>query len=239
MRQNARPSAARASSVSRQRARSRRCESRRASLASHARDVLGRRFGAQRLRTHVMDLEREDRQTVDHRAGRFGVVPCIGRGRHAGDSREQRLVDLLDRIVALLVVAIDRALVRRDRRIRDVGAARLILFVPQQVVVAMIGGNEAPRVAVVRSGGRGGRAGCDACVVIGDQRARREVFERIHRGSSIESIACRTASTPIAGMHRCCGHSATLRPQRRTQSMSRLNSTCWSRQGNGSIVTDR
>jgi len=107
---------------------------------------------AQRLRAHVMDLEREDRQPVDHRAGGFGVVPCVGRDRNAGDAREQRFVDAFDRVVALLVVAIDRPLVGGDRRVVDVGPARLILLVPEQAVVPMIGGDEARDVACKGAG---------------------------------------------------------------------------------------
>jgi FlaA1/EpsC-like NDP-sugar epimerase len=38
-------------------------------------------------------------------------------------------------------------------------------------------------------------------------------------------IAAATAATPIASMQRGCGHCASVRPQRRTQSISRLNNT--------------
>jgi hypothetical protein len=58
------------------------------------------------------------------------------------------------------------------------------------------------------------------------------------RGASAFT-ACSHAASVIAGMHRCSGHCATERPQRRTHAMSRLNRMVWSRQGNGSTVTAR
>ena len=53
----------------------------RASFSRARRAVGVRRVGARGLGAHVEDLEREDRQPIDHRAGRLRVVPRVGRGR--------------------------------------------------------------------------------------------------------------------------------------------------------------
>jgi len=74
------------------------------------RAVLRARVGPRRGEPHVVDLERQDRQPVDHRTGGLGVMPRICPRRDVGDPCEQRLVDRLDGVVAALVVAVDRAL---------------------------------------------------------------------------------------------------------------------------------
>jgi len=51
---------------------------------------------------------------------------------------EKDFVDPLDGVVALLVMAVDRALVRRDLGVGNVAPAREILFRPQQAVVAVV-----------------------------------------------------------------------------------------------------
>src|SRR6185436_20832757 len=70
------------------------------------------------------------------------------------------LVDALDGVVARLVVAVDRALVAGDLRVRHVAPARQVLFVPQQAVVAVVGLDRVPH----RAGGPRG-----AVVVESDQ----------------------------------------------------------------------
>ena len=73
-------------------------------------------------------------------------------------------------------------------------------------------------------------------------KAAREAHRVRLRGSgraSTSSIAAATASTSMASMQRACAHSELVRPHRRTHAISRRNSTCWSRQGNGSTVTAR
>jgi hypothetical protein len=47
-------------------------------------------------------------------------------------------IDALDRIIPPLIVVIDRALVGGNRAIGHIHASRLILFVPQEIVAAMI-----------------------------------------------------------------------------------------------------
>jgi hypothetical protein len=106
------------------------------------------------------DLEGEDRQPIDDRSGGLRVLPCVGGKRDAGEALEQCLVDLLDRIVAALVVAVDRALVRRDRGIRDVPPPRAVLLVPQQSIVAMVVRDPRPDAGFVRR--REARSRCPA-----------------------------------------------------------------------------
>ena len=60
----------------------------------------------------------------------------------------QIIVDLLDGIVALLVVAVDGPFHRGNARVADVGAAGDIFLVPQQKVVPMLLANQVQEIAV-------------------------------------------------------------------------------------------
>ena len=88
----------------------------------------------------VVDSQRHDREPVDRAAGRFGVERRAGLRHDAarGERFEQRFVDPFDPVVALLVVAVDRALDRGDALVADVGAAGDVFFVPEQVVELML-----------------------------------------------------------------------------------------------------
>ena len=63
----------------------------------------------------------------------------------------ERFVDSLDSVVALLVIAIDRAFDLSDSTFADVGAAGDVFLVPEQVVELMLlaDGGQQPFVAVV------------------------------------------------------------------------------------------
>ena len=100
--------------------------------------VLTPGVGALGLQAHVMDLEREDGQAVDHRARAFGAEPRSGPGPDVAQRREHLLVDALDRVVALLVVQVDGALVGRDLGIGNVAPPRQVLLLPQPAVVPVV-----------------------------------------------------------------------------------------------------
>ncbi|MDR8937189.1 hypothetical protein FEP65_04092 [Burkholderia multivorans] len=130
------------------------------------------------VQPHVMDLQREDRQPVDDRAGRFAVEPRIRvRGRQRG---EQHLVERLDRVVALLVQPIDRALVLDDRAIGHVAAPRFVLVAPQRRIAVVIAMDLPPRGTDVVDG---------RTAVVVDAREQRRIVEvrdvggmdRLHR----------------------------------------------------------
>ena len=84
----------------------------------------------------MIDAQRHDREPVGRAAGCFSVQPCAGAGQDAfgRQSLNKSLVDLLDPIVALLIVAIDRPLYGGDADIGDIGAACDVLFVPKEEV---------------------------------------------------------------------------------------------------------
>ncbi len=185
-----------------------------------------RRVGARRLDPHVEDLEREDRQAIDHRAGGLRVVPRVGRGHDAGEPLEQRLVDLLDRVVAALVVAVDRALVRRDRRVRDIAPARAVLLVPQQAIVAVVRLDPGPDARAASGRRRRPPSAFDRRVVERADRRRsrrpRNRFRLMRPRSPVRSGArLRTgASAASPARHRSAD---PARPSR-----SRYRSTCCS-----------
>ena len=85
---------------------------------------------AHRLLAHRADLEGEDRQAVDHHAGRLR-----GKARRAGHRALQRvdpdLVALLVRIVAALVEAIDGPLVRGDLGVGNLAPPRHVFLAPK------------------------------------------------------------------------------------------------------------
>ena len=76
----------------------------------------------------------------------------------------------------------------------------------------------------------------DAVELVAAELAHERADHRAPRSSSIAAV---TSASPIACMHFGAGHSAVLRPQRRTHAISRLNRIRWSRHGNGSTVTAR
>src|SRR5581483_918640 len=113
-------------------------------LRAAARDMCGVHVGALRLLAHRLDLQRQDREAVDHRARRLGAQPRILLGLYFGKRGEERFVDALDGIVPLLVVAVDRALVARDVGVRDVAAPREVLLLPEHAVVPVVGLDRGP-----------------------------------------------------------------------------------------------
>jgi hypothetical protein len=164
-----------------------------------------RSIGARCFRAHAEDLERDDRQPVDHRARRFRVVPCVGGRRHVRQPVEQRFVDFLDRVVAPLVVAVDRPLVRGDRRVGNVAPSGLILLVPQESVAAMVRLDPAPDGRGSVDGGRAPRIAFEIRIVKGADGRRRDIAEiecahRVFIGRSwIGSPVLTGSATPGAG----------------------------------------
>lgn len=90
------------------------------------------RLGARCLQPHVVDLQREDREAIDHRPGGLARAPRLRQAAHALELREQASVDRLDRVVAPLVGAVDGALAAHDLGGRDVVAPRAVLGVVDQ-----------------------------------------------------------------------------------------------------------
>src|SRR5258708_39710696 len=90
--------------------------------------------------TGVEDLEAEDGEAVDNQAWALGVErSCRVLG---GEVAEEPFVQLLDEVVAALVVAVDGVLDANDLGVGGVGVARFVLFVPEVEVLAVVGGNE-------------------------------------------------------------------------------------------------
>ncbi len=57
---------------------------------------------------------------------------------------EKSFVDAFDRVVSLLVVGVDRALVARDVRVRHVAPAREVFLLPENAVVPVVGLDRLP-----------------------------------------------------------------------------------------------
>ena len=86
---------------------------------------------------HVVILEGEDGETVDHHARCFGVEgDSFGGGAELFD---EELVDLLDEVVAGLVVTVDGALGLHDPLGSKVIAAGDVLFVPEEEILLVVG----------------------------------------------------------------------------------------------------
>ena len=99
----------------------------------------------------VVDLQREDGESIDDEAGSLGVERSFGILRTC--ELEQELVDLLDEIVALLVEAVDGVLDLGDAGVGDVGRARGVFFVPEVEVGQVLGADQGDEVG---GGGLGG-----------------------------------------------------------------------------------
>lgn len=113
--------------------------------------VFGRGVGAHGFLVHVIFLEREDGETVDHHARRFGIAWAAGRRRlERGDDG---FVHFFDEIVTLLIEAIDVALRAIDGLEAEVVATGDILFVPELKIAQVILLNEECETFA----GRGGR----------------------------------------------------------------------------------
>ena len=91
--------------------------------------------GAMDLLSCVEDLEGEDGEAVDDKAGRLGVE---GRGRTLGRKFQESDVDLLGEVVAELVEAVDVVLDVDDGGVGGVGIAGGVFAVPEVVVGAML-----------------------------------------------------------------------------------------------------
>jgi heptosyltransferase II len=175
------------------------------------------------LRGHRPNFERHDRHPIDHAPRGFAIEPracsylafrLIGTDRlwiDKSEIKQQELVDAFGRIVARLIVFVDRALVGGDFGIARARAARKIFLVPKQAIVAMVLRNPMPDTChVVRW-----RRGCSArpirvrktAMMKGNDRVargflgkieshRKEKCEPVHRIASI--ITCFSTHTLLA-----------------------------------------
>lgn len=134
-------------------------------------DVLGRGVAAAGLLAHVEDLQRQDGHAVDHAAGGFRIQAAA---RHGGRQRgEENFVHALDGVIALLVVAVNRALVGSDFAVGYIAAAGQVFFIPQQVVEAVVEFKELPQALTEACcHGLGPAAVGDTFVVKGDDGGR-------------------------------------------------------------------
>ena len=84
------------------------------------------------LFAQVVDPEGHDRESVDRAAGGFGIESSVGRERGVLLLQVFRdpVVDPFDPVVALLIVLVDRSFDASDIRVRDIGGARNVFFVP-------------------------------------------------------------------------------------------------------------
>ncbi len=167
-------------------------------------DMAGSGVVAPRLLAHVKDFEGEDGQAVDHGARRFaGQARRVGQF-DAGQLGQQRLVERLDRVVALLVVAVDQALAGGDVGAVDVHPARLVFLIPQQAIKAVISGNELPRATARVVLFHAGPAGAPQCVIVKfDKRQRIDMREH---GTSPEWLQAALQRTQV-GARGCSGSS--------------------------------
>lgn len=102
----------------------------------------------------VENFEREDGEAVEHHAGGFGVEL---RGVDGfGQVMEEPLVDLLDKVVALLVEGVDGSLDRGDLGVGGEGIAGFVFFVPKSEVGAVLTANEIVELLVRCHGCSGG-----------------------------------------------------------------------------------
>ena len=93
--------------------------------------------GAIGLLGGVVDLEREDGETVEDEAGGFGVERRIGTLLPGGS--EEQAVDGFNQVVALLIECVDGALEVGDCGVRGIGLTNLVLLVPEVEVGAVMG----------------------------------------------------------------------------------------------------
>src|SRR5258708_20707596 len=101
-------------------------------------DMFGIRVGALGLQAHMEHLEGKDGKTVGHRSSRLRVQSGARFTLHGRQLAQDILIDLLDRVVALLIVRVDSSLVGGDRRIGNVPPPRLILLLPEQAVAPVV-----------------------------------------------------------------------------------------------------
>ena len=97
---------------------------------------------AQGFLAHVVFLERQDGKPVDDHARGFRILRAALRSRGL-QGGHQRLVDFLDEIVALLVVAVDGALRLIDALEAEVVAAGDVLLVPEQEIAQVVFADQA------------------------------------------------------------------------------------------------
>ncbi len=93
----------------------------------------------------VVDLQREDGEAVDDETGSFRVEGGFGVLR-AGELQE-KLIDLFDEVIPLLVQAVDGVLDLRDARIGRVGRAGGIFFMPEIEVGQVLRADERDEIA--------------------------------------------------------------------------------------------
>ncbi len=84
---------------------------------------------SQSFLVHVIFLEREDGQSIDHHAGRFGIEWAAGFAWL--QSLHEVFIDLFDEVIAALVVSIDGTFCVANAFGSEVIAASNILFVPE------------------------------------------------------------------------------------------------------------
>ena len=115
--------------------------------ASH---VFRRCIGSIGLLLHVINAQGKDRKPVDGAAGRFGVEPRARHGNNAALRKllHKEIVDPFDGVVALLVIAIDGALHRRDCRVAGIGAAGFVFLVPQQEIELVLLAHNIQQLAI-------------------------------------------------------------------------------------------
>ena len=91
--------------------------------------MFGSRVESQSFFVHVIFLEREDGQAIDHHTGRFGIEGAAGFAWL--QCLYEVFIDLFDEVIAALVVPIDGAFCLADAFGSEVIAACDILFVPE------------------------------------------------------------------------------------------------------------
>jgi hypothetical protein len=91
----------------------------------------------------VKDLEREDREAIDHEAGGLRVEWGLGIGE-AGRSElgKEDAVELFSEIVAALIGGVDATLYIGEDRVGGAGGAGFVFDVPEPEVGAVLGSDE-------------------------------------------------------------------------------------------------
>ena len=89
-------------------------------------------IGSFELFVEMVDPEGHDRESVDGAAGGFGIESSISDERNMASLEilSDPIIDSFDPIVALLVVFIDGPFNARNVRVRDIGGAGDIFFMP-------------------------------------------------------------------------------------------------------------
>ncbi len=87
----------------------------------------------------VVDLERLNRQAIDHEPGRFGMQRCGGVWQSLGrEPIDEGAIEIFCEVIAQLVGGVDPPFDIGQRRIGCTRSARLVLNVPEIEVGSML-----------------------------------------------------------------------------------------------------